>query len=132
MKSRWNVYRNSLDCLERDANNREEIMAYNTKTEFTKYIFLFFINLLEWVSLIAAALTFIPNLILEYDVDAINGEYLANSSDDKDLNDQKAKIRYFISSLQFGSWSICCLILSLVLNASLCMYLAARQAKLST
>ena len=131
IKRKWKFYRNTSDTLERDGNNQDEILAYNAKTEFTKYVFLFFINLLEWVALIAATLAFIPNLILGYDDNVFYGEYFTNSSDDRDLSEQKTKMRYFISSLPFANWSISCIILSLVLIASLCMYLAARQAKLS-
>ena len=123
MKRKWKCYRNASDCLERDENNQEEIMAYNAKTEFTKYVFLFFINLLEWVALITAALASIPNLILRYDEIVSNGEHFDDWFE-KDM-------RYFIFSLPFRNWSISCFILSLVLIASLCMYLAARQAKLS-
>ena len=130
MKRKWKFYRNTSDCLERDENNQKEIMAYNAKTEFTKHVFLFFINLLEWVALIAAALAFLPSLILTFDEFISKGENSTSSSDDNDLSEQK-HMRYLISSLPFRNWSISCIILSLVLIASLCMYLSARQAKLS-
>ena len=131
MRRKWKCYRNASDCLERDENNQEEIMAYNAKTEFTKYVFIFFINLLEWVALITAALASIPNLILRYDeIVSTKGEHFDDWFDDSDLSEQK-HMRYLISSLPFRNWSISCIILSLVLIASLCMYLAARQAKLS-
>ena len=128
MKRKWKFYRNASDCLERDENSQEEIMAYNAKTEFTKYVFLFFINLLEWVTLITTSLTFMPNLILRYDeILSSEGEHFANLSDESDLNEQNDRIGHFISSLPFHNWSISCFILSLVLIASLCMYLAARR-----
>ena len=131
MKRKWKCYRNASDCLERDENNQEEIMAYNAKTEFTKYVFLFFINLLEWVELITAALTFMPNEILRYDGNIVNGIYFVSLSNESDMTEQKDRMGYFKSSLIFRNWYISCLILSLVLIASLCMYLSARQAKLS-
>ena len=131
MRRKWKFYRNASDCLERDENNQEEIMAYNAKTEFTKYVFLFFINLLEWVTMITVALNFIPNMILRYDDIVSNGEHFVDWSDESDSSEQKDRIRHFLASLPFRNWSISCLILSLVLIASLCMYLAARQAKLS-
>ena len=130
MKRKWKLHRNAYDSLEMDENNQEEIMAYNAETEFTKYVFLFFINLAEWVTLMTTALTFTPNLILRYDVIVSKGEHLANLSHGSDLDEQKGMKR-FISSLTFGNWSINCSILSLVLVASLCSYLAARQARLS-
>ena len=131
MRRKWKCYRYASDCLERDENNQEKIMAYNAKTEFTKYVFLLFINLLEWVTLITVDLSFIPNLILRYDEIVIEGEQFASLFHGSDLSEHKNTIRYFISPLPFHYWSNNCLILSLVLIASLCMYLAARQAKLS-
>ena len=131
MKRKWKCYRNASDCLERDENNQEELMAYNAKTEFTKYVFLFFINLLEWVTLITVDLTFMPNLILRYDEIVNKREHFASLFHGSDLTEHKNTIRYFISPLPFHNWSNNCFILSLVLIASLCMYLAARQAKLS-
>ena len=131
MRRKWKFYRNASDCLERDENNQEEIVAYNAKTEFTKYVFLFVINLLEWVTMITVALNFIPNIILRYDDIVSNGEHFVDWSDESDSSEQKDRIRHFLASLPFRNWSISCLILSLVLIASLCMYLAARQAKLS-
>ena len=131
MRRKWKCNRNASDCLERDGTNQEKILAYNAKTEFTKYVFLFFINLLEWDTLMTTALTFTPNLILRYDVIVSKGEHFAILSHGSDLNEEKDRIRYFITSLPFHNWSISCFILSLVLIASLCMYLAARQAKLS-
>ena len=131
MRRKWKFYRNASNCFERDETNQEEIMAYNAKTEFTKYVFLFFINFLEWAALITAASAFTPSVILRYYEIVSKGEHFANWFDDNDLNEEKDSIRYFISSLPFRNWSISCIILSLVLTASLCMYLAARQAKLS-
>ena len=131
MRRKWKFYRNASDCLKVDPTNQEEIIAYNSKTEFTKYVFLFFINLLEWVTLIAVALNFIPNIILRYDVIVSNGDHFGDWSDESDSSEQKDRIRHFITSLPFRNWSISCIILSLVLIASLCVYLAARQAKLS-
>ena len=130
MKRKWKCYRNASDCLERDENNQEEIMAYNAKTELTKYVFIFFINLLEWVALITTDLASIPNLILRYDQNIIHERYFASLSE-SDLSEQRERMGYFKSSLTFRNWYISCLILSLVLKASLCMYLSARQAKLS-
>ena len=131
MRRKWKCYRNGTDCLERDENNQEEIMTYNAKTEFTKYVFLFFINLLEWVGVVEAALDCIPNVILKYDEIVSKGDHFVSSSDGSDLKEEKDRIRHFMTSLPFHNWSFSCLILSLVLIASLCMYLAARQAKLS-
>ena len=129
IKRKWKFYKNTSNCLVRDDTNQEDIMVYNAKTELTKYVFLFFINLLEWVALVAAVSAFLPNLILGYEENLINEGYPANCSDDDDLSKQKDEMKYFISSLPFANWSISCLILNLVLIASLCMYLAARQAR---
>ena len=73
----------------------------------------------------------VPNVILKYDEIVSKGDHFFSSSDGSDLKEEKDRIRHFMTSLPFHNWSISCLILSLVLIASLCMYLAARQAKLS-
>ena len=91
--------------------------------------FLFFINLLEWATVVSMGFNFLPNLILDYDILArsLNERCYGNFSQ----GDQLQQMKYFLFSLPFLNWGICCNILSLILNANLCMYLAARQAKLS-
>ena len=130
MRRKWKFYKNSSNrLLERNGSNQEEIIAYNAETEFVKYVFLFFINLLEWTIVVFIGLNFLPNLVLDYNIHVqslMEGCYGNFSKDD-----QLLKMRHFLFYLPFFNWAICCIIFSLVLNASLCMYLAARQAKLS-
>ena len=133
IRRKWKFYRNSSNrLLERDGDSQEEILAYNAKTEFVKYVFLFFINLLEWATVVSMGFNFLPNLILEYYIHSPISH--GNFSQDHELQHSKhehIEMKHFLSSLPFFYWGICCIILSLVLIASLFMYLAARQAKLS-
>ena len=135
MRRKWKFYRNLSNCLlERNGSNQEEIMAYNAETEYVKYIFLFFINLLEWATVVCMAFNFIPNLVLQYKIQSLNqrdgGKYF---QDDQLLHSMNElyEMKHFLFSLPFLYWGICCIILSWVLIANLCTYLAARQAKLS-
>ena len=133
IRRKWKFYKNtSNQSLERDGYNQEEIMVYNAKTEFVKYVFIFFINLLEWAAIVFMSFNNIPNLILEYSIHSLNETYHGNSSQDHELehSDELTELKHILSSLPTYNWGICCIILSMVLNASLCMYLAARQAKL--
>ena len=136
IRRKWKFYKNSSNqSLERDGYNQEEIMVYNAKTEFVKYVFIFFINLLEWAAIVFMSFNFIPNLILRYSIHSLNETYHGNSSLDHELGEHSeyklTKLKHILSSSPAYNWGVCCVILSMVLNASLCMYLAARQAKLS-
>ena len=135
MKRKWKFYKNSSNqSLERDVYNQEEIITYNAKTEFVKYVFIFFINLLEWAIVVFMSFNFLPNLILKYYIHSLNETDHGNSSQYDELEHSKyelTELKHFLSSLPIYNWGICCILLSLVLSASLCMYLAARQAKLS-
>ena len=135
IKRKWKFYRNSSNqSLERDVYNREEIITYNANTEFVKYVFIFIINLLEWAILVFMSFNFLPNVILEYYIHSLNGTDHGNSPQYHELVHSEyelTELKHFLSSLPFFNMGICCVILSFVLIACLCMYLAARQAKLS-
>ena len=135
IKRKWKFYRNSSNqSLVRNVENQDEIMMYNAKTEFVKYVFIFFINLLEWAAIVLLGFNILPNLILEDYIHSLNETNHGNSSQYHELEYSEyelTELKHFLSSLPFHNMGICCVILSLVLIGSLCMYLAARQAKLS-
>ena len=137
IRRKWKFYRNSSNrLLERDGDSQEEILAYNAKTEFVKYVFLFFINLLEWATVAFMVTYFIINRIVEYHSHSFNETYVESGISSQVNELQRStyelkQIKHILDSLPFFHWATSCIILSLVLIASLCMYLAARQARLS-
>ena len=59
-----NVSRNASRCLtERQSESAQLIVAFNSQTEFVKYVFLFFMNLVEWLGLLSAILIYLKNVI---------------------------------------------------------------------
>ena len=108
MRRKWKFYRNSSNrLLERNESNQEEITTYNAETEFVKYVFLFFINLLEWAAVVFMGVNFLPNLILDYNIHvrSLNERCYGNFSQ----GDQLLQMKYFLFSLPFLNWGIAAL-----------------------
>ena len=56
IQRKWRYHKNELRCIKLgDYSLQQRIFVYNSKTEYIKLIFLFFINLLEWLGLISLA-----------------------------------------------------------------------------
>ena len=61
---KWEFYRNTKRDIQQghfDAHN--QILAYNAKTEFVKYQFLFCMNILEWMAIVLTFIAHIENSI---------------------------------------------------------------------
>ena len=116
-------YKRTLRCIQRN-DLHQQTLAYNAKTQMVKYSFLFCINLVEWFACTFSAILSGINMIKEYNskTPSINissdSEYLTNAT--------------VITTKQFHlnlpNFPILCMILSITLIGSLCMYLAARYA----
>ena len=127
--SHRNILRN---IRQREASSEQEILAYNSKTEYVKYIFLFFMNLVEWLGLGLYCCSYFLSIIGEY-VSSMNNRYSNESTfsfhftiiDVNEKGYNKLLIR--CSLLLYNS----CLMLSLILVGCLCMYLTARYAQKS-
>ena len=105
IKSKWKFYRNALRCLpQENFDSQQQIIVYNAKTEFVKNVFLFFINLTEWLGLIFyCALCII------------------------DITHEKKK-QFYVSYLLI-SFTNNCPMFSLILLGNLYMYLASRYSQ---
>ena len=116
-------YKTTLRWQQRN-DLHQQTLAYNAKTQMVKYSFLFCINLVEWFACTFSAILSGINMIKEYNskTSSINissdSEYLTNAT--------------VITTKQFHlnlpNFPILCMILSVTLIGSLCMYLAARYA----
>ena len=115
MKRKRSFYKATLRCVEGESNPHQQMLAYNAKTELVKFAFLFCLNLADWVGLTAAAILCSLQVVWDYQQDHMTDHLLSGS--EKWYN--KLRIPYFHNV---------CLIISMVLLGSLCMYLSARYA----
>ena len=115
-------YKRTLKCLQREEDLHQQTLAYNAKTELVKYSFLFAINFIEWV-----ACTYKSIYHVVYIVSGFN----SNASTDLEYLTYKSGTIIEHFRLNFPSIDILCVILSITLIGSLCMYLSARYARKS-
>ena len=118
MKRKRSFYKATLRCVEGESDPHEQMLAYNAKTELVKFVFLFCLNLVEWVGITFAYIAFTLYFIGE--------------------NEQRFPsihllrvLRELDSKLDFFSFSSSNLVISMVVLGSLCMYLSARYAQKS-
>ena len=115
-------------------DQQQHILAYNAKTEYVKNAFLFIQNFIEWIGFLFARIGYGLYFIKEYhryerQVQAHNAsEYMSYGvlfiqNDEMQLNYSFAYSFLFLPDTLN--------IVSLILIASLCMYLASRQARTS-
>ena len=132
MRRKWKFYKNALRLLERgDSDSQQLSLAYNAKTEFVKNIFLFFLNLVEWVAFIFARVAYLLNFTLQYSEDDTSEVKYHNESQSSFfavLNIPSSNVHLNLSAYSFLFLPNNLLVLSLTLVACLCMYLAARSA----
>ena len=51
MKRKRSFYKATLRCVEGESDPHEQMLAYNAKTQLVKFVFLFVLNLVEWVGI---------------------------------------------------------------------------------
>ena len=129
-------HRNSLKNIHQDDDDDpQQILAYNAKTEVVKIEFLFCMNLIEWLAVVLTCVAHILNLIQKF------YEVETNQPQSKNLTDHTLYAFFFVPrgnlhlnltlAFRFVTLSNDCLVLCLVLFASLCIYLAARMTRKS-
>ena len=120
-------YRNSLNSLQIEKGSYQQILTHNAETELVKYVFLFIMNIVEWLG---CTFTIISSVIL------IVWEYEHNSQSNHSLPNSGFSVHIPIPSdlqlrLNLPNFNDVCLVLGFALIGSLCMYLAARYAQKS-
>ena len=113
-------------------DEQQYILAYNAKTEYVKNVFLFIQNFIEWIAFLFARIGHVVYFIKEhyfYRTQAHNAsEYL--SYDVHSMKHDGMQVNFsFAYSFLFLPDTLN--ITSLIIIASLCMYLASRQARTS-
>ena len=133
IRRKWNIYRRALGCLQQgDCDLQQQILTYNSKTEFVKNVFLFFMNLVEWTGIMLACILIVPTYI-----DYIKNPTHKNQSmiilghSIYDYFPSNNSGTLFLDSSSFPYLGNISFVLSIILIASLCMYLAARYAQKS-
>ena len=132
IKRKWKINRNALRCIQSGDNDSvQQIIVYDSKTEFVKYVFLFFMNLVEWLALVPGTTFFLLNytkLIQENSPNyqsSVNPEAFNNSTENSEL------YLNINSSLYYPPIGNFFFLLGQSLVASMCMYLSKRFAQKS-
>ena len=130
IKRKWKVYKSALKWIQPEDNDSvQQVLAYDSRTEFVKFVFLFFMNLVEWLAFLFGVIGFILRNAKQFrphkftfhsnvsplNVSSNNSEIYSNIPFEQNL-------RYIPNMF---------VVLTLILIASLCMYLSERFAKKS-
>ena len=122
---KWKTYKNALMYLQQGDNDSvQQLLAYDSKTEFVKFVFLFFMNFVEWLGFLSGFIGIVSRLIQEFQIKS--GTYQS----DNIAGNSKIETKLFDIQNIFYAPNIF-FVLSIILVASLCMYLAERFAKQS-
>ena len=113
----------TLRCIQRE-DLYQQTLANNAKTELVKYSFLFCINIVEWFACTFSAILFGMDMTMEYNT---------KTSSINSLSDWEYLTHAIVPitkqfHLNLPHINTLCMILSITLIGSLCMYLAARYA----
>ena len=118
MKRKRGYYKTILRGVEVESDPQQQILAYNAKTELVKFVSIFCLNLVEWMGLTTTIILGIFQYVWDY------RKYFLNAS----LPFDSGKWYYKLHTPYFHNL---CLILSMTIIGSLCMYLSARYAQKS-
>ncbi|KAI6656065.1 hypothetical protein LOD99_11344 [Oopsacas minuta] len=129
IRQKWNSYRSAVGCLHQGENYQ---IAYNAETEFVKNVFLFLMNIIEWIAFFFLYVLSMVNLTLvitnchnqTINNDTSYQQYISCLFTRNELN-----IHSFIysNSLLLGKALGS---LSVILVACLCRYLSARYTRI--
>ena len=118
MKRKRGFYKTALRCIEVESDPQQQMLAHSAKTEFVKYVYLFCLNLVDWIGLTTAS-TLCIFLFVWYYQQKIPTDYLPSR-----LGKWYPKLHVpYIHNL--------CVVSSMAILGSLCMYLSARYAQKS-
>ena len=118
IKRKRGYYKATLRCLEREFDPHQQELAYNAKTELVKFVFLFCLNLIEWIGITAAIMTCIMNVVWDYQLEFLTNHLLS-------------VLGKWYHRLNLPLLLDQCLVNFMAILGSLCMYLSARYAQKS-
>ena len=126
------VYKHALRCIQQGGDDSlQQMLAYDSKTEFVKFVFLFFMNLVESLGFlfgyIRVILGYAKELHLYHSALQSGISLSLNTSSDNgilltNVESYERNLRYLPDFF---------FVLSIILMASLCMYLSERFARKS-
>ena len=140
IRRKWKFYKNELRCLQQENfDSQQQILVYNAKTEFVKNVFLFFMNIIEWLTLMSSCTESVIKIAEMTILGCQEGNKVTiNITNSSHYPIQIPCIITNIVAFRipstgrvFISLTHNCAVLSLVLIASLCMYLANRLSQCS-
>ena len=139
VRSKWNFYKNTLRCLQQENfDSQQQILIYNAKTEFVKNVFLFVMNFIEWLALISSCIASAINIAEITILGCQEGNKVTiNITNSSHYPIQisciitKIEFRNPLLVFIFNSLAHFCTVLSFILAASLCKYLANRFSQCS-
>ena len=117
-RRKWKSYKRAVKCLQGYFCCQYQWQAYSAKTEFVKYIFLLIMNLVEWTALMSMSVGAIVKYIIA----------LVHCPPSEHFNEECFLAYPQINSLMTSNsmiFSKNCVVLGIILMASLCLYLAA-------
>ena len=135
IRKKWNSYRHAYaEAQCGDHENQQYIEGFLARTEFVKYVFLFSINTMEWLSITFSCVAFVLNSTQAHYFGAQQNQTF-NGTDESFyvvlvMTQGKTEFPSILAS-NFLFLSNNCILLNTILMASLCMYLAARFAQKS-
>ena len=116
MKQKRIIYKTTSKCIQGESDHHQQMLAYNAKTNFVKFVMLFCLNIMEWAGCTLTLLPFSKDIINMFQqVFNTNHTFSISSRKDFDLH-----LPYFDNV---------CIVISLAIIGSLCMYLSARFAQ---
>ena len=120
MKRKRGYYKTTLRCIEVESDPHLLMLAYNAKTELVKFVYLFCLNLVDWAGITTALTLYISQFVWD------NQQELP--TDHSPLRSGKW---FNLYNIHFTCIVNLCLVISMVIIGSLCMYLSARYAQKS-
>ena len=113
MKRKRSFYKATLRCVEGESDPHEQMLAYNARTQLVKFVFLFCLNLIEWIGFTLSVISCIS--------------YFASKNQQKFptiyLLRVLGELSYKLDLISFGR---SCIVISMAILGGLCMYLSAR------
>ena len=140
IRRKWKFHKNALRCLQQENfDSQQQILIYNAKTEFVKNVFLFVMNFIEWLALIFMCIAYVINIAEITILGCQEGNKVTiNITNSSHYPIQISCIITKIVAYRnpflvfiFNSLAHFCAVLSFILVASLCMYLANRFSQCS-
>ena len=118
MKRKRSFYKTMLKCVQGESDLHQQMLAYNAKTELVKFVSVFCLNIIEWITGTFGNISLTTHFVINYQHKfpinrtlSLIGEW-----------DSKLYVPYF------GNVFIT---ISLCIAGNLCMYLSARYAQKS-